>query len=62
MRVNNDRGLATGLTFRPLARIAGDMHEEYLAATDEQLASGYGKRGGLAWDQEEQLLADWHAG
>lgn len=61
MRISHARGLATGLTFRPLAEIAADMLEEYRAATDEQLEQGFGRRGGLAWDRESELLAEWHA-
>ena len=61
MQVTHARALATGLTFLPLATTAFDMLEEYRAATDERREAGFGRRGGLPWDREAELLADWHA-
>jgi 2'-hydroxyisoflavone reductase len=56
MQVNNDRALATGLTFRPIADTAKDM----IANLDE-----YGEprraRGGFSLETEAALLKKWHA-
>lgn len=57
--VNNSRALGTGLTFRPLAETALDMLDEYRAAPGERRAQGFGRRGGVPWDREAELIALW---
>lgn len=56
MQVNNDRALATGLTFRPIVETARDMIAE-LPARD---ASGPW-RAGLDLETEAAILKKWHA-
>ncbi len=56
MQVNNDRALATGLTFRPIADTAKDMIAEL-----EQLGAPKYGRGGFELKTEAALLAKWHA-
>ncbi len=58
MQVANARALATGLTFRSLASIAGDMREEFLQTRGDN--PQFGRRGGLPWEREAELLAEWH--
>ncbi len=55
MQVNNDRALATGLTFRPIADTAKDM-----IANLDQHAVQWG-RGGFDAELEATLLKKWHA-
>jgi len=59
--VTHARSLATGLTFRPLATTAVDMLEEYLEAPQADRDEGLGRRGGVSWEQEAELLEAWHA-
>ena len=56
MQVNNDRALATGLTFRPIEETARDMIANLDQHTDSQLG-----RGGLDPETEAALLKKWHA-
>ena len=56
MQVNNDRAMASGLTFRPIADTADDMIEEFKGGLEPQ----YG-RGGFPMELEAELLAKWHA-
>jgi len=56
MQVNNDRALATGLTFRPIADTARDM----IAKLGPNSASQIG-RGGFNLETEAALLKKWHA-
>jgi 2'-hydroxyisoflavone reductase len=58
--INISRSLATGLTFRPLATTAFDMLEEYRASTETEGPRGFGRRGGMSWEQEAEVLALWH--
>ena len=55
MQVNNDRALATGLTFRPIAETAKDM----IANLDQHTVQ-WG-RGGFDAELEAALLKKWHA-
>ena len=56
MQVNNDRALATGLTFRPIEDTAKDM----IAKLDEHTVRE-GRQGGLDLETEAALLKKWHA-
>jgi len=56
MQVNNDRALATGLTFRPIADTAKDM----IANLDEHPVPE-GRRAGFDPETEAALLKKWHA-
>jgi len=56
MQVNNDRALATGLTFRPIADTAKDM-----IANLDQVTVRDGRRGGFSPETEAALLKKWHA-
>jgi nucleoside-diphosphate-sugar epimerase len=56
MQVNNDRALATGLTFRPIEDTARDM----IARLDPTSEPKWG-RGGFAAELEAELLQKWHA-
>jgi 2'-hydroxyisoflavone reductase len=56
MQVNNDRALAAGLTFRPIADTAKDM----IAKLDQHTVSKWG-RGGFDPETEAALLKKWHA-
>ena len=56
MQVNNDRALATGLTFRPIADTAKDM----IAKLDERAAPER-RRSGFDLETEAALLKKWHA-
>ncbi len=56
MQVNNDRALATGLTFRPIADTAKDM----IAKLDQHTVRE-GRRGGFDAETEAALLKRWHA-
>jgi 2'-hydroxyisoflavone reductase len=56
MQVNNDRALATGLTFRPIEETAKDM-----IAKLEGHAVREGRQGGLDAAMEATLLKKWHA-
>lgn len=56
MQVNNDRALATGLTFRPIEETAKDM----ISKLDGHTVSEWG-RGGLDLETEAALLKKWHA-
>jgi hypothetical protein len=53
MQVNNDRALATGLTFRPIVDTARDM----IAALDDSDQW----RAGLDLETEMAVLKKWHA-
>ena len=55
MQVNNDRALATGLTFRPIADTAKDM----IASLDE-VPIREGRRSGFSPELEAELLEKWH--
>jgi 2'-hydroxyisoflavone reductase len=55
MQVNNDRALATGLTFRPIVDTAKDM----IANLDNH-AVREGRRGGFDFETEAALLKKWH--
>ena len=56
MQVNNDRAMASGLTFRPIADTAKDM----IAKLDEVGEPAYGP-GGFDLETEAALLKKWHA-
>ncbi|MCJ7590262.1 MAG: hypothetical protein MUO51_02805 [Woeseiaceae bacterium] len=56
MQVNNDRAIATGLTFRPIADTAKDM----IAKLDEHIVRE-GRQSGFDADTEAALLKKWHA-
>lgn len=56
MQVNNDRALATGLTFRPIENTAKDM----IANLSEHTVPE-GRQGGLDLATEATLLRKWHA-
>lgn len=56
MQVNNDRAMATGLTFRPIADTANDM-----IARLDQVAVIAGRQGGFSAKTEAALLKKWHA-
>ena len=56
MQVNNDRAMAAGLTFRPIADTAMDM-----IANLDQVPVQEGRRGGFSPETEAALLAKWHA-
>jgi 2'-hydroxyisoflavone reductase len=56
MQVNNDRALATGLTFRPIGDTANDM-----IANLDKVKVEEGRQGGFSLETEAALLAKWHA-
>jgi len=56
MQVNNDRALATDLTFRPIGETARDM----IAKLDEHTVQA-GRQGGFDPKTEAMLLKKWHA-
>jgi 2'-hydroxyisoflavone reductase len=56
MQVNNDRALATGLTFRPIEETAKDM----IANLDDN-KDAIGAQGRLDLETEATLLKSWHA-
>ena len=56
MQVNNDRALATGLAFRPIADTAKDM----IANLDEHAIPDR-RRAGFDLETEAVLLKKWHA-
>ena len=56
MQVNNDRALATGLTFRPIEETAKDM-----IANLEANAAPEGRQDGFDLETEAALLKKWHA-
>ena len=56
MQVNNDRAMAAGLTFRPIADTAKDM----IAELEPDYVPKWG-RGGFPMELEAELLAKWHA-
>ena len=56
MQVNNDRAIAAGLTFRPIAETAKDM-----IANLSPEYTPKGGRGGFDLALEAELLAKWHA-
>ena len=56
MQVNNDRALATGLSFRPIEDTAKDM----IAKLDPNHTPKWG-RGGFDMETEAALLKKWHA-
>lgn len=56
MQVNNDRAIAAGLTFRPIAETAKDM-----IAKLDQVPVRDGRRGGFSAETEASLLEKWHA-
>jgi len=57
MQVNNDRAIATGLTFRPIVDTAKDMIAEL--AERDYLGPW---RAGLDLETEAAILKKWHAG
>jgi 2'-hydroxyisoflavone reductase len=56
MQVTNDRAMAAGLTFRPIAETAKDMIENL-----DQVPIPDVRRGGFSAETEARLLAKWHA-
>ena len=56
MQVNNDRALATGLTFRPIEDTARDM----IASLDDN-TDAIGAQGRLDLETEAAVLEKWHA-
>ena len=56
MQVNNDRAMATGLTFRPIADTAKDM-----IANLDRVPVSEKRRGGFSLETEAALLKKWHA-
>ena len=56
MQANNDRALASGLTFRPIAETAKDMIRKL-----DQVPVGEGRRGGFSAELEAELLKKWNA-
>ena len=56
MQVNNDRALATRLTFRPIEETAQDM----IAKLDQHTVPE-GRQGGIGRKTEAALLKKWHA-
>jgi 2'-hydroxyisoflavone reductase len=56
MQVNNDRAMATGLTFRPIAETAKDM-----IANLDRVPVPEGRRSGFSLETEAALLKKWHA-
>ena len=56
MQVNNDRALATGLSFRPIEDTANDM----IAKLGPSYTPKWG-RGGFDSETEAALLKKWHA-
>jgi 2'-hydroxyisoflavone reductase len=56
MQANNDRALASGLTFRPIADTAKDMIRNL-----DQVPVREGRRGGFSAELEAELLGKWHA-
>jgi 2'-hydroxyisoflavone reductase len=56
MQVNNDRAIATGLTFRPIVDTAKDM----IAKLDQHTVPEWG-RAGFDLETEAALLKKWHA-
>jgi 2'-hydroxyisoflavone reductase len=56
MQVNNDRALASGLTFRPIADTAMDMIAKLGPNSAQQIG-----RAGLDLETEAALLEKWHA-
>jgi len=57
MQVNNDRAMATGLTFRPIADTAKDM----IANLDQVPLSEVRRPSGFSAEMEAELLAKWHS-
>jgi len=57
MQVTNDRAMAAGLTFRPIADTAKDM----IANLDQVPVPEGGRRGGFSPETEAELLAKWHS-
>lgn len=55
MQVNNDRAMATGLAFRPIADTAKDM-----IANLDQVPPPERGRGGFSPETEAALLEKWH--
>lgn len=56
-RVSNARAVATGLTFRPLARTAADTLEWFRSEPAERQAE---LRAGLSAEREKAVLSAWH--
>jgi 2'-hydroxyisoflavone reductase len=56
MQVNNDRALAAGLTFRPIANTANDMISKLDGNID-----AIGAQGRLSLETEAAVLRKWHA-
>lgn len=56
MQVNNDRALASGLTFRPIGDTANDMIANLANVPLPE------RQGGFSLEKEAELLAAWHAG
>ena len=57
-QINNERSVANGLTFRPLAVTARDTLDWWNSLPEERRAE---PRNGLAPDREVEVLAIWHA-
>ncbi len=57
MQVNNDRAMAAGLTFRPIAETAKDM----IANLDQVPVPEGRRRAGLDSEAEAAMLEKWHA-
>jgi 2'-hydroxyisoflavone reductase len=58
--INHTRALGTGLTFLPLATTGFDMLEEYRENPDRHEPRGFGRRSGVPWAREAELLQAWH--
>ena len=56
--VSNQRAIAAGLTFRPLAETVTDLLAWYRSQTPERQAE---VRAGIAREKEAELLKAWHA-
>ncbi|KFN45190.1 NAD-dependent epimerase/dehydratase family protein [Arenimonas metalli] len=56
--VSNERAIAAGLSFRPLAETVTDLLAWYRSQTPERQAE---VRAGIARDKEAELLKAWHA-
>ena len=56
MQVNNDRAVASGLTFRSVTDTARDMLAEL-----DQVPVGEGRQSGFDFEQEAEFLKKWHA-
>lgn len=59
-RVANQRGIAKGMTFRPLAQTIADT-AAWVRTSKRQVEWGVGRKGGLSRDREAALLAAFRA-